>query len=153
MRNYEVFDDFGRRTVFEGVKLVAESTDTEDARKPQWVEVVVWRTTGGSFIVQRTTHYRVRHTSDRCGRAEGYDLVPATPLDTYPCVSCNKAGLLEGGLAQSTRISVDVYKTPAELIESFRVEGRYSNLARTVLADIAEQDVEFDQAWNTVVVP
>lgn len=178
MRDHVVVDDFGRRTVFRGEKLVAESTDTvagqltldelqrkiqqganamqvlrEAGIKPQWLDVTVWRTAGGSFVVERTTHYRVRHTSDMCTRAEGYELIPATSLDTYPCPTCNKDGILEGGCAQADRINVDAYTTPQELIQSFQQDGRYSNLARTILADLSEQDERIDELWNTVVVP
>jgi len=148
-----VSDEYGRRTTFNGEKLVSESTDTSDGRKPQWLEVVVWRTEAGNFVVERTTHYRIRHLRDTCTRAEGYDLIPPTSIDTYPCSACNKAGTLEGGIAQSSRIAVDVYHTPEEIIESFRVDGRYSNLSKTILADLSEQDPRIDDAWNNVAVP
>lgn len=153
VREYVVTDDYGRRTTFKGEKLIAESTDTEAGTKPQWLEVIIWRTQGGSFVVQRTTHYRIRHTRELCHRADGYDLVDATELDTYPCPQCNKAGVLDGGLAQSSRISVDVYHNVIDLIQSFQVEGRYNNLARSILADLSEQDERVDAEWNTVVVP
>lgn len=153
MRDFIVIDDFGRRTTFAGEKLISESTDTSDNRKPQWVEVVVWRTKGESFVVQRTTHYRIRHTRDTCTRAEGYDLIDPTHLDTYPCPTCNTAKTLEGGCSQSSRISVEVYYTPEEIISSFRVDGRYNNLSKTILADLSEQDNRVDDAWNTVRVP
>jgi hypothetical protein len=147
-------DDFGRRTVFTGDRLVSESTDSEAGTKPQWLEVIVWRTESGNFVVQRTTHYRIRHIRELCPRAEGYDLVDATDLDTYPCPSCNKYNNLESrGYAQSSRISVDVYHDPQELIHSFQIDGRYSNLAKTILADLSEQDTRVDDLWNTVQVP
>lgn len=153
MRNILLTDDFGRRTVFTGVKLVGESTDTAAGTKPQWVDVDVYRTEGGSFVVARTTHYRIRHLDDNCSRAEGYELIDATVLDTYPCPQCNRNGVMERGCGQADRISIDVYRTPQELIASFEVDGRYSQLARTILADVAEQDDRVDAAWNTVVVP
>lgn len=153
MRDHVIVDDFGRRTTFSGEKLISESTDTSDGRKPQWVEVVVWRTEARSFIVERTTHYRIRHSTDTCTRAEGYDLIPPTTIDTYPCPNCNKSKTLEGGCAQSSRISVEVYRTPEEIISSFQVDGRYNNLGKTILADLSEQDTRVDDAWNTVVVP
>lgn len=154
MREYVVVDDFGRKTQFTGEKLVAESTDSLDADKRSWQEVTVWRTEAGNFVVERQTHYRLRHLSDHCRKADGYELVPATALDTIPCTVCNPQGSLEGGHAQAARITVDAYTTPGELISSFRSQdGRYSNLARLVLADLSEQDQRVDDAWNTVVVP
>jgi hypothetical protein len=146
-------DDFGRRTVFTGEKLLEESTDSHRNVKPQWVEVTVWRTQGGSFVVQRTTHYRIHHLDDECEKADGYDLSPATAADTYPCPTCNKAGLGNGGWSQDDRTTVDVYRTPEDLINGFRVDGRYSTLSRSILADIADQDPRVDAAWNTVIVP
>lgn len=153
MNDFTLEDDFGRRTVFTGVQLIDEHTDTSDGRKPQWLEIGVWRTEGGSFVVQRTTCYRIRHARENCPRAEGYDLVEATKEDTYLCPLCNKNGELEGGYAQAARVSVNAYHSPQELIDSFRLDGRYSNLARAILADLSEQDEAVDAAWNTVVVP
>lgn len=152
MRDHVVTDDFGRRTQFSGEKLVSESTDTAAGTKPQWLDVTVWRTRAGSFIVERVTHYRVRHIDDLCPRAEGYEIIPPTVLDTYACPNCNKAGAVDGGFAQADRITVEVYQTPEELIASFKIDGRFSNLARTILADISEQDERVDLAWNTVHV-
>jgi hypothetical protein len=146
-------DDFGRRTVFTGEKLVEESTDNIRRNKPQWIDVDVWRTQAGSFVVQRITHYRIRHLHLECGRAEGYELSPATEDDTYPCRSCNRAEQNEGGWRQEDRTTVDVYLTPQDLIQGFQNEGRFSTLARTILADISEQDDQVDALWNTVVVP
>ncbi len=153
MRDYVVVDDFGRRTQFSGEKLVDESTDNEDGSKPQWLEVTVWRTRGGSYVVQRATHYRIRHLRENCPRAQGYELLEATSLDTYPCPNCNKSNA-PGGCAQASRISVDAYYSPEELIASFQqTDGRFNNLARTILADLSEQDSSIDEKWNTVIVP
>lgn len=154
MNDYTLEDDFGRRTVFTGELLVDEHTDTSDRRKPQWVEVRVWRTEGGSFVVQRTTQYRVRHALEDCPRADGYELVPATPDDSYLCSGCNRGGSAdEPGYAQASRITVDAYHSPQSLINSFQQDGRYSNLARAILADLSDEDERVDAAWNTVVVP
>ena len=153
MRDTNIVDDFGRRTQFRGEKLVQEHTDTAAGSKPQWVEITVWRTEAGNFVVQRTTHYRVRHANDRCMRADGYELVDATKIDTYLCPVCNKNGVLEGGVSQASRIVVDSYTSVPQLINSFEQDGRFSNLARTILADVAEQDDRVDQAWNTVMIP
>lgn len=153
MKDFTLVDDFGRRTVFTGEPMINEHTDTSDGRKPQWIEISVWRTEGGSYVVQRTTRYRIRHSRDTCSRADGYELVEPGEGDTYLCPSCNKNGKLEGGHAQAPRITVDAYHTPADLIESFQQDGRYSHLARFILADLSEQDDAVDAAWNTVVVP
>lgn len=155
MRDHVICDDFGRRTTFHGEKLINESTDTVEGTKPQWLDVDVWRTKGGSFVVKRTIHYRVRHMSESCSRAEGYEIIPATVLDTYPCPTCwpKTYGDMSGGYGQADRITVEAYRTPEELITSFQLDGRYSNLARTILADLSEQDESIDAAWNTVVVP
>jgi hypothetical protein len=146
-------DDFGRRTVFTGEKLVEESTDSTRNIKPQWIELDVWRTQAGSFVVQRTTHYRVRHLHEECEKADGYDLSPATEADTFTCHTCNKAGETRGGWTQDDRTTVDVYATPQDLILGFQNDGRFSNLSRSILADIADQDPRVDAAWNTVRIP
>lgn len=154
MRDYVVQDDLGRRTQFTGEKLVGESSDSIDADKRSWQEINVWRTRSGNFVVERQTHYRVRHLSDMCRRADGYELVPATNMDTIACNVCNPNKVLEGGFAQAARITVDAYTTPGELITGFKSsDGKYSSIARLVLADIAEQDERVDEAWNTVIVP
>jgi len=149
-----VTDHFGRRTEFTGEQLIYETTDSSQGDKPQWLEVDVWRTEAGNFVVKRTTRYRIRHLKEECSRADGYELSPATREDTYACPSCNKLGFLTGaGFAQDPRITVDVYNTPQDLIAGFQSEGRFNNLARAVLADICEKDDRVDAAWNRVVVP
>lgn len=149
-----VEDEFGRKTIFEGEQLVCETTDSAHGTKPQWLEIDVWRTESGNFVVKRATKYRIRHRREDCERAEGYDLVTAAPGDTYPCPTCNRTGaVLDGGWAQSPRITVDVYETPKDLILGFSNEGRYNNLARSILAQVAERDDRVDAVWNTVVVP
>jgi hypothetical protein len=153
MKDLTLVDDFGRRTVFTGKLLADEHSDTRDGHKPQWVEISVWRTQGGSYVVRRTTRYRVRHVREDCRRAEGYDLVPANGDDTYSCTACNKVGSSTGGYAQAPRISIDAYRSPEELIAGLETNGRHSNLARALLADLSEQDPAVDTAWNTVVVP
>jgi hypothetical protein len=148
-------DDFGRRTVFTGELLVEESTDSAISIKPQWLEVGVWRTQAGNFVVRRITRYRVLHLDDECEKADGYELSPSNGDEgIYPCRTCNRHGETRGGWRQDDRITVEVYATPQDLIAGFRAEdGRFSNLSRTILADIAEQDDRVDAVWNTVVVP
>lgn len=150
-----VTDEYGRRTKFRGNKLVFESTDSASGHKPQWVEIGIWRTEAGNYVVQRSTHYRVRHLNDRCPRADGYDLVDPTEIDTYPCPVCNKIGMLESGKgrAQMSRVAVDSYEDPRTLIASLRVDNRYSNLSRAILADLAEQDERIASLWSEVEVP
>lgn len=152
MRDYTLTDEFGRKTMFKGQKLVAESTDSSLGNKPQWLEVEVYRTEAGNWVVQRTTRYRIRHANDRCARADGYALAPARRADTYPCRAC-WVDDVTGGFGQLPRITVDSYTSIPELIASFRTEGKYSALARAILADVAEQDERVDEVWNTVVVP
>lgn len=153
MQEHTLTDDFGRRTVFTGERLVEETTDSTVNLKPQWLEMDVWRTQLGNFVVRRTTRYRIRHTFMNCPKADGYDLVPATADDTYACSECNRMDAHQGGYAQSPRSTVDVYNTPQDLILGFQNDGKFSNLSRAVLADLSEQDDRVDAAWNTVVVP
>lgn len=155
MEDFSIYDEFGRCTKFHGDRLINESTDTDVGNKPQWLDLTVWRTASKRWVVRRKTHYRVRHLSERCDRADGYELVPPTELDTYPCGQCNRAGSVEPGrgFAQASRVVVEVYTTTPELIESFAKDGKFSNLSRTILSDLAEQDSEVDDLWTTVVVP
>lgn len=154
MKDFTLEDDFGRRTVFKGEQLLQEHTDTADGRKPQWVEVTVWRTEGGSYIVRRITMYRLRHARKTCSRADGYELLPATPSDTYLCPTCNKGGSAdEPGFAQMDRVTVEAYHNPQELIDSFQQDGRFSNLSRSILADLSDLDPVVDAAWNVQVIP
>lgn len=149
--NHVLTDDFGRQTVFKGTQLVDDHTDTEEGRKPQWLEVTIWRTEAGNFVVRRSTCYRIVHATENCSRADGYVLVPATEEDTYACTTCNKHGALSG-FGQAPRISVEVYTSPEELIDSFRSEGRYSHLARSILSELAALDEGIDKAWSVVYV-
>jgi hypothetical protein len=150
MTEINITDEFGKRTVFTGQRLVDEHTDTSDGRKPQWVQISVWRTEAGSFVVRTLTCYRVRHQDKGCRRAEGYDLTKPMSDDTFPCSSCNQDGDLVGGWAQASRMTVEAHHTPQALIDSFQTDGRHSNLARSILADISDEDEGVDALWNTV---
>jgi hypothetical protein len=143
-------DDYGRRVVFTGEKLVAETTDTADGRKPQWVDLDIWRTDGGSYVVWRAAQYRLVHANEHCPRVEGYDLAPGEA--THPCTVCNPGGVTTGWV-QAPRVTVDVHKTPEDLIESLRIDGRYSRFARSILADLSELDTRIDKLWTEVTVP
>lgn len=144
-------DSYGRTTIFTGTKLVSESSD--NIRKPSWIEIKVWRTEGNSYVVLRTTKYRIIHSVETCVRAEGYTLVEADDGDSFNCPACNKSGSeYDAGYAQSPRINVDSYRTPQALIESFKIDGVYTNFSRSILAQIAQRDEDIDKAWSTVHV-
>jgi hypothetical protein len=151
MEDVTAVDSYGRRTVFKGELLVADTTDTEDGRKPQWLDIDIWRTEGGSYVVKKAVQYRVVHRLSTCSRLDGYETRPAGPGDTFHCVTCNPEGR-STGLGQESRVTVDVYRTPEELIESLKVDGKWTRLSRTLLADLCEQDDRIDALWNTVVV-
>lgn len=153
MTDQVLIDDFGRRTVFTGELLVEETTDSDVNLKPQWLEIEVWRTLQGNFVVRRSTFYRIRHLRENCIKADGYDLSPATDDDTYFCGECNKAETMDNGFSQQPRVTIEVYESPEDLILSFKADGRFSNLARGVLADLADLDERVDAAWSTVQVP
>lgn len=145
-----ITDDYGRKVVFDGELLVSDTTDTPDRRKPQWVDLDIWRTNGGSYVVKRAGRYRLVHTREDCSRAEGYALTRATA--TFPCASCNPGGALTGWV-QEARVTVEVYTKPQDLIDSMKVDGRYSRFSRSVLAELSDQDEDIDKLWNTVTIP
>ena len=153
MTDIEVYDSFGRRTVFRGDQLVSDTTDTDDRRKPQWLDIDIWRTEGGSFVVKKAVQYRLVHATRGCRRAEGYDLRPAGRGDTHPCPACTPEALPPaGGWAQQPRVMVDAYRTPEDLIESLKVDGKFTRLSRALLADLSDADERINALWNTVVV-
>lgn len=150
-------DEYGKRTRFRGTRLVSETTDTETGEKPQWAEFDVWKTQAGSFVIHRITNYRVRHLSDRCRRL-GANLLPRTPTetDTSPCPACNPNNVIEPGRGYGVepRSAVDVAKNPSELIRMLASsDGSYSGLARTILAEISEQDSAVADLWMEEVIP
>lgn len=154
MNETTLVDQFGRKVSFIGESLDRENTDTDDERKPQWLELEIWRTEKGNYVVCRDTCYRIFHSSLNCPKADGYTLVEARERDIYNCPACaQNSSLDDDGFGQETRRSVEVYSSAQELIESFRQDGKYNNLARAVLAEISRQDTAVDAAWNTVVVP
>lgn len=153
MEDFTATDSYGRKTVFRGELLVADTTDTEDGRKPQWVDIDIWRTEGGSYVVKKEVRYRLVHARENCSRLDGYTTRAPGDDDTHPCRTCNPEGrIVRPGWAQESRETVDVYRTPEELINSLRVEGKHTRLSRTLLADLSELDDRIDAIWNTVVV-
>ena len=147
-----VHDSYGRRTVFKGEKLVSDTTDTDDNRKPRWIDIDIWRTEGGSYVVRRATHYGLVHASKSCLKLDGYEIRQPDADDVHACNSCNSSGQLTGGWAQASRITVDVYRTPGELIESMKFKGEHTRLSQSLLAELSAQDERINALWNTVVV-
>lgn len=146
-------DSYGRRTVFKGELLVSDTTDTEDGRKPQWLDIDIWRTEGGSYVVKKAVQYRLVHNRQDCTRLDGYETRQPGAEDTHPCRTCNPEGRpVATGWAQKSRVTVDVYRAPEELIESLKVDGKWTRLSRALLADMSEQDDRIDRLWNTVRV-
>lgn len=153
MDDVTAVDSYGRRTVFRGELLVSDTTDTDDGRKPQWLDIDIWRTEGGSYVVKKAVQYRVAHDRENCARLDGYTLRTASLDDTFACPTCSSGGVPAiGGWAQEARVTVDVYREPEQLIESLKVDGKWTRLSRTLLADLSEQDDAIDRLWNTVVV-
>lgn len=150
-----VTDGFGRRVAFTGEHLLSETTDTPDERKPQWLDIDVWRTERGAFVVRRSVEHRVSHRDRNCVKLRGYDIVTTTPEDDpLPCKTCSPDGTMASVLwGAEARITVDVYKTPEELIDGMQVEGQWTRLSRAVLAEIAKKDERVDVLWNNVEVP
>lgn len=153
MKSIAATDSYGRRTVFRGELLVSENTDDLNGLKPQWVEVDVWRTEGGAFVVRKATHYGIIHADADCARLVGYATRRPTEDDTYACRTCvpNDAQVVTGW-AQESRITVDAYRTAADFIESLKVKGEFNRLSRTLLAEVSRKDAGVDALWNTVVV-
>ena len=151
-----VSDSYGRKTVFNGELLIEDTTDDSEGRKPQWLDIDVWRTEAGAFVVQRAINYRVVHIREACPKLEGYDTRPLEADDTVLCKVCNPEGQVGGTTslrwAQASRVTVDVYREPQELIESLKVKGEYTRLSRSLLADLSDQDERIEALWNTVVV-
>lgn len=146
-----VEDSYGRRTVFQGDLLIDDTTDNGD--KPQWLDIYIWRTEGGSFVVRKDVQYRVIHARRNCARLDGFETRPVDDEDTIPCHICNPEGrIIRPGIAQEARITVDVYKEPEELIEGLKAKGEWTRLSRSLLAQLSEKDERIDRLWNTVEV-
>lgn len=145
-------DSFGRKTIFEGTELVKNSSD--NGRKPSWIEVTVWKTGAGNYVVLRITKYRVTHASATCEKAEGFDLVEAGEEDSYNCLTCNRNGTInDPGWAQADRVHVNSYRSPQALAEGFQErDGSYSNFSSSILSFLAKKDKGIDRAWSVVHV-
>ena len=141
-------DSFGRRTVFRGVELISDTTDNGEKR--QWTDIDVWRTEGGAYVVKRAVHYRTVHARKNCPRLEGYVIREADDEDTVNCDVCNRAG--RDGWAQGSRVTVDVYREPEDLIEGLKLKGEWTYFSKLVLAELSDKDKRIDALWNTVRV-
>lgn len=157
MTTFDLVDDFGRHTRFEGELLVEDTTDTPDRRKPQWTDTEIYRTTGGRYVVWNEVQYRVRHAVKSCRKAVGYSLVPAEDDDTWACPSCNPDGL-PGGYGQDSRARVDVCDTPQDLIARMSSINQntglrtHSHFSQALLARISDIDEAVRAAWMDQVV-
>lgn len=137
-------DSFGRDTIFTGEHLLGSTTDNGD--KPQWLDLDVWRTQSGNYVVKRTTRYRIVHSSEDCSRVADLPVVEADPESTFFCNRCNSHRI--HGVTPEDTTNVDVYYGVSELLQGFQTDGRYNNFAKVVLADLAELDSAIDAAWT-----
>lgn len=151
MTNQTLVDDQGRSTVFTGELLL--STSTDDPVKPKWTDIEVWRTGGGNWVVRRASNHRVIHASEYCEATRSQEVEETDPDDiTLPCHRC-------GGEPGSTgwkvvdRVTVDTYMSTKELIESFKRDGAYTQLGRTILGDLSRLDNRVWELWMETVVP
>jgi hypothetical protein len=157
MNTYDLVDDFGRHTKFDGELLVDDTTDTEARRKPQWTDTEIYRTEGGRYIVWSETHYRIRHLTESCRRASGYDLVVARPGDTWACPHCNPDDV-PGGYGHESRVKVDVCQDPAELIAAMSSVNQktglrsHSQYSQALLARVSDADADVRASWMEQVV-
>lgn len=177
MTEITLLDGFGRRTTFKGKRLVSESTDTPEGRKPQYTEFTVWKTEAGQYVVLREVRYRIRHLDFECKRAADTNVVMRSPRssDTFPCPACNSKYVVEGldsrgnqirrsiadhneGWGQTHRTNLAVYKTPELLIEGLALVNphtgakTHSELSQAILADISEQDPAVASQWMSQVI-
>jgi hypothetical protein len=163
MKEYVIEDEYGRRATFVADMLVTDTTDTEEGSKPRYVNLTVWRTKGGKYVVHTETHFRIWHLDENCRRAtrEGAILRPAQAAgDTFPCPTCHNrpAAPLGTGYGQVTRHKQSVYDSPQALIDGLRTvnnqtgETHHSRFAQSLLADISEVDQAVADLWMNVVV-
>lgn len=157
MTAYDLPDDFGRHTRFEGTLLVEDTTDTDDRRKPQWTETEIYKTNGGRYVVWSEVLYRIRHQYRDCRRAQGYDLVPASADDTWACPTCNPDAL-DGGYAHESRTKIDICDTVEALINRLATPNNqtglrsHSHFSQALLARISEADDAVRDVWMEQVV-
>lgn len=152
MTQFELVDDYGQVTRFDGELLVQETSDTEDERKPQYTDIDVWRTSRGNFVVLRQVHYRYRHASRGCERLDGnITLREPRPTDTYSCPKCNPLRVLEPGMGygMASRKDVDIYPTAGHLIKSMeQPNGSYSGLSKSILSELSTKDDDIKNTWS-----
>lgn len=151
MTDQTLIDDQGRSTTFTGELLL--STSTDDPVKPKWVDIEVWRTSAGNWIVRRATHYRVNHASEYCENTRGQEVEQTIRGDiTLGCSRCGGKPGANGWRAVS-RIAVDAYLSTKELVGSFKRDGVYTQLGRNILGDLSRLDDRVWELWMDTVVP
>lgn len=151
---FRLLDEYGQATNFNGEKLLSDTTD--DGRKRSFVDMTIYRTHAGAYIVHRVIRYRIRHLSDRCSNL-GDNLMPrdATDDDTVPCGRCNPNRVEDGGFGVEDRSQVLIATTPARLAEVLADHntGVHSGFSRAMLADLSDIDPAIAAVWMEVTVP
>lgn len=146
MTEHRIVDEFNRTHVFQGEELLSETSD--DGRRPRWVDMTVWRTPAGKYVVLEETSFRVRHLNPSCSRARGYDLVPADDEDCAACPECNPAGLMATGWAQQSRTNIVIHDSAAAFVNSINA----NKFTRYCMSKLAEVDERISSLWSIVVV-
>jgi len=137
-------------------------SSTKSARpKPQWVDITVWRTEGGQYVVRRVTRYNVYHSNANCSKAEGnelYDIQRSTST-MFKCPRCVDRMNTTGAYGQLDRTNIEVYPTPRDLIDGLaHMNGtagaaNHSLFIQEMLADLSEIDSNIATVWMRRVVP
>lgn len=137
MSAHYVVRDRLREIEFNGTELGRSSTEKDDSLR--WTEIVIYKTDGGSYIIERLGKSLVYHVpKSKCDSSQG------TPLKGYqlgeesePCPQCNPAVPEDSGFDpewtfshERTMSSAEVVSRPEDLHDALSMFDRKRKVSR-----------------------
>lgn len=155
MPKYSVRDGY-RTLEFDGV-LLAESTSWS-ADKPRWVEFELFRTPKKQYVLSRVGDSSYYHNSTCYTVSRNHlSAIPPEQLepDAVPCPQCRATRMdPEGVFPETPRYMAQVSAEASGVVHSLMQEDEnglkyLTNVARRLLLDASESDVEIRRAFRT----
>jgi hypothetical protein len=115
---YRIPDQVRRTAVFTGRHLAHSDSIRHGNDPPRWVEMDLYRTDAGTYVLDRAGHSRVYHVFD--GPCDRGVRVPARRLrpDAVPCPDCHPIPGQPAYDAEETRHEVTPCATAADVVSA-----------------------------------
>lgn len=117
MSDHFIVQDRLREIEFSGRELGRATTEKDDSLR--WTEIVIYKTSGGKYIIERLGRSLIYHVpGESCDSSQGYP-VTGRQLndDSEPCPQCNPLAPEDSGFNGKTVFSHERTMSSAEVVD------------------------------------